>query len=930
MAYDDLHSSQSRRDKQNGRTVGNIDPANPHFVGRFAEFAQLHQIVSRERQLAVITPVQGRAGLGATALAIHYAHVFANEYDGGCWLVQCRDRQDPVSAVSPELKLKFNGSHRCLLLLDNVDRPELLELDQIKRVLCGDARADWLDVIATSRAEETNPSAPSERVIVRLAELPEAGAVALIESFQPNRKFVREDDRVAALEIVKLLGGFTLAIEVAAAYLGNFASEVRFPLFYAFLLDAGLPVRHSDSESGKTLDQKRLIAALRSTVESLSESEGKILFRAASSGSEQIILPEFKSLIARELFDLSVDSAQTLPQALSTVVRRFVDLRLWRPTSAVDDNGEPLIVRMHPLLQESMLHIVRKAGLESAGFTVVERPPRDERRPIYSEEPGRLYGHSLRELYSEEVREVYSESRPRRAAAQMAGAVESSAPAAPKPLDDNVMFTVYRRKTVAPNKWYPLLAFAHLSEPRPDAPLDEPDPLAEVARQAEMVLGKSVAEYKQTTQDSTASIPRSGELTFKPYAEGVEFNPSSRSFRWEESVHREEFKMRAGAELDGQTTRGWLRVYLGPLIIAQVNLTFSVDSNAVTQPVRPDDTNSARAFRKIFASYSHKDKPIVEHIEKIVSESYLGLEYLRDATKLRSGEVWNDELMRMIDAADIFQLFWSTNSMSSKYVQQEYEYALSRSVPDFVRPVYWEKPFPERPDEGLPPEQLRCLHFEEMTIADPPRLKPPLLRYGTDVLTRSPGETIKTMRFERLAPEVGAPQSDRAKSVDRENLDLDEVEARSDTRYNWKPDDDLFDMSPPETTAVQSGDRAPVLYESAPPAGAPPAGAPPIARSAPTARSAPLAESAPMVRSASGDVTSRLTHRRRSPLKIIGVAAMVVPIVLVAPLLLMTMMSTGASTVAPSGGAPGLLLLLLGGGLLFVIGLALLIFQRNR
>ena len=36
-------------------------------------------------------------------------------------------------------------------------------------------------------------------------------------------------------------------------------------------------------------------------------------------------------------------------------------------------------------------------------------------------------------------------------------------------LDENVQFTVYRPKTVQPNKWYTLLAFAHLEELPPDA-----------------------------------------------------------------------------------------------------------------------------------------------------------------------------------------------------------------------------------------------------------------------------------------------------------------------------------------------------------------------------------------------------------------------------------------------------------------------------
>lgn len=283
------------------------------------------------------------------------------------------------------------------------------------------------------------------------------------------------------------------------------------------------------------------------------------------------------------------------------------------------------------------------------------------------------------------------------------------------PYDDDVMFTVYRAGTVVPQKWYSLLAFAHLSERRPDAPADEPDPLAEVHRQAQQILGEKMAEYRESSQESSSSVPHAGEITFKPFITGFDFNPSSRSFRWEESVHREEFKMRAATAPDGEVAKGWLRVYLGPLILAQINLSIKVDSKSVSQSERQAPAmESARPLRKVFASYSHKDRAIVERIEEIVSHTHLGIEYLRDATNLRVGEEWSPRLRDMIREAHAFQLFWSTNSMCSDFVRQEYQYALSLGREHFVLPVYWETPFPERPEDGLPPDELRRLHFEKL------------------------------------------------------------------------------------------------------------------------------------------------------------------------------------------------------------------------
>ena len=111
----------------------------------------------------------------------------------------------------------------------------------------------------------------------------------------------------------------------------------------------------------------------------------------------------------------------------------------------------------------------------------------------------------------------------------------------------------------------------------------------------------------------------------------------------------------------------------------------------------------------------NKDKFIVEQFEEFGRS--LGDEYLRDLTELRSGEVWSDRLFEMIRAADVFQLFWSKNAMSSAFVSQEWRYALSLGRSNFIRPVYWETPLPEDRQADLPPEELRRLHFQNLNFA---------------------------------------------------------------------------------------------------------------------------------------------------------------------------------------------------------------------
>jgi molecular chaperone DnaK (HSP70) len=277
--------------------------------------------------------------------------------------------------------------------------------------------------------------------------------------------------------------------------------------------------------------------------------------------------------------------------------------------------------------------------------------------------------------------------------------------------DDNVQFTVYRPTVVRPVEWYPMLVFSHLAEARSGD--REQDPVGQVERQARGVLQGQIGEFRRLVQDSAHAIPREGTITLVPDVADIEFNPPRRSFQWQESVHREEFRLRAAPSLDGETVRGRISVYHGVVILAELALSIRVDSTHRSAAGRaPFEEARSRPYRRIFASYSHKDLDIVRQFERYAST--LGDRYLRDWSELRAGEEWSDRLAAMIREADVFQLFWSWNSMASNFVRQEWEYALSLGRSNFVRPTYWEEPLPATADGRLPPEALRRLHFQAL------------------------------------------------------------------------------------------------------------------------------------------------------------------------------------------------------------------------
>jgi hypothetical protein len=370
-----------QRGERAEQRLGNVDAHNAHFIGRTKELRRLQETVALER-IGVLTAVHGVGGMGKTALAIEYAHALAHDYGGGRWQVRCEGREDLVATITtlaPALGVEFADAekidtelqfqrilgelrrladarepHRCLLILDNVDRPALLEPAQTQRL----PAADWLHVIATTQLGENDLFARhQERAFLPVDEMPEADALDLIESYQLGARFSHVAEREAAQEIVVLLGGFTLAVETAAVFLGQFAGDVTCADFLERLKQEGLEgLESAASQTGEGVrhGEKRLTATLQPTLERLSESERLALSYAALLPADQVALPWIRALMAERFPELGQDAEPGYPDPWKNLLRRLLSLRLLKATGVSDGDGQPLVARMHRLLQEVM------------------------------------------------------------------------------------------------------------------------------------------------------------------------------------------------------------------------------------------------------------------------------------------------------------------------------------------------------------------------------------------------------------------------------------------------------------------------------------------------------------------------------------------------------------------------------------------------
>ena len=287
---------------------------------------------------------------------------------------------------------------------------------------------------------------------------------------------------------------------------------------------------------------------------------------------------------------------------------------------------------------------------------------------------------------------------------------------APRAVDHDVQFTAYPPLAVRLAEWYPLLVFAHKGTPFKDKTGKIIDATADVERQADVLLGGRKQDFTQLRTFSSQAVPRGNSLRFVPWLEGATFNPPEASINWLEPLHRQEFRFLVSKAPETGVLPGSITIYKGIFLVAEIPLRIAVSESA-PMAGGPSVPTPAVHFRKIFPSYSHRDSTIVDSVIEHVETT--GDKYVRDVVMLRAGQVWGEELLKYIDEADVFQLFWSSNSMRSPYVRNEWEYALKSSKQSFVRPFFWEDPRPEDQTLGLPPAALGRLHFARLSIPEP-------------------------------------------------------------------------------------------------------------------------------------------------------------------------------------------------------------------
>jgi len=236
-------------------------------------------------------------------------------------------------------------------------------------------------------------------------------------------------------------------------------------------------------------------------------------------------------------------------------------------------------------------------------------------------------------------------------------------PSSPSPTDqDRLQFSAFYPRVAIAGEWHTLFVYAHITSA-----------LKAVRRDADKFRDALGLIHGEVNAQTKEPILKGTKITIVPSCQKVTFNPDRFSFRWLEDWQQIKFRFMPEEELAGSASNGEISVYVGPLIVATLKIAFLFETKEqnVISGVKDDVGKvTSYVYQRIFASYNHDDSSVVlacRNVSKI-----LGNEYLIDIDKLRTGQYWNPAILKMIDDADIFQLFWSERAAQSQYVTQEW------------------------------------------------------------------------------------------------------------------------------------------------------------------------------------------------------------------------------------------------------------------
>jgi len=362
----------------------NLPASRRGLIGREVDLARIRSALL-DGDDRVVTLI-GSGGVGKTSLALAIAHEVLDEFPGGVWWVELATETDTdgmlaaaaralstkeSDSASSSIVVRLQSEGRTLLVLDNLEQIPSAG-GALKALL---DRLPELHVLATSQL----PLGIDQERRVRVDRLAEDDAVALIVNVARRLGIAAPVDGPALRDLVTLLDGLPLALELAAGRL-----ELLSPAQLAERVRASLVTLRdpSDARPGR---QRSLEAALDWTLSVLDEG-ARMLFERLAVFAGPVELSEIEVVAGRDGLDV-LDALSALVGVavvrrveagdgrirfgLPEALRQYASARLaasgetrWRREHAQRQRDLTWPVRVYEIVDLEVVETAERAGAE--------------------------------------------------------------------------------------------------------------------------------------------------------------------------------------------------------------------------------------------------------------------------------------------------------------------------------------------------------------------------------------------------------------------------------------------------------------------------------------------------------------------------------------------------------------------------------------
>ena len=182
----------------------------------------------------------------------------------------------------------------------------------------------------------------------------------------------------------------------------------------------------------------------------------------------------------------------------------------------------------------------------------------------------------------------------------------------------------------------------------------------------------------------------------------------NKSIKWEGSYNKCSFDFFVPEDIDVDELSCRILLKVNHAMVGEmIFITKIVDS-----PRNLNPNIITHRFKKVFISYSHKDRDKVQYLANAFRLQQI--DYFFDRDYLKGGDVFPLKIKEYIDSADLFVLCWSENAAKSEYVNRERHQALQLAYPqkELSKATLTIYPLSIEPRADLPEDMANIYNFE--------------------------------------------------------------------------------------------------------------------------------------------------------------------------------------------------------------------------